>query len=151
VRENAPFIGLYFKSPFIGTVNRVARFDGFLPIGYLFTLVRLCYISTYVAKFVPIPFFSFSTHKNKNVLSLLITHNSIAVFSLKSYTMAGFEPGSSVLEMATAPRHQGLDGPFSILNGGSVRLSYVNVLRIQRSKNDLCGERGRKPTTGRHV
>jgi hypothetical protein len=27
-----------------------------------------------------------------------ITHNSIAMFSLKPYTLAGFEPGSSVPE-----------------------------------------------------
>jgi hypothetical protein len=39
------------------------------------------------------------------------THNSIAMFFLKPYTLAGFEPGSAVSEadaMSTAPRRQGL-------------------------------------------
>jgi hypothetical protein len=50
-------------------------------------------------------YFSFSTHKHKSK-----THNSIGMFFLKPYTMAGFEPGSAVSEaaaMSTAPRRQG--------------------------------------------
>jgi hypothetical protein len=38
------------------------------------------------------------------------THNSIAIFFLKPYTLAGFEPGSAVSEAAaksTVPRRQG--------------------------------------------
>jgi hypothetical protein len=38
------------------------------------------------------------------------THNSIAMFFLKPYTLAGFEPGPAVSEadaMSTAPRRQG--------------------------------------------
>jgi hypothetical protein len=54
-------------------------------------------------------YFSFLTHI-KCILSRLYVHNCIARTSLKTYTLAGFEPGSSVPEadaMSTAPRHQG--------------------------------------------
>jgi hypothetical protein len=42
------------------------------------------------------------------------THNSIAIFFLKkTFTLAGFKPGSAVSEadaMSTAPRRQGRQG-----------------------------------------
>jgi hypothetical protein len=54
------------------------------------------------------PLFSFSTHK-QCILSQKHT-TALLCFSLKPYTLAGFEPGSAVFEadsMSTAPRRQG--------------------------------------------
>jgi hypothetical protein len=48
--------------------------------------------------------------KNTNTHITSRVNESNAIFSLKPYTLAGFEPGSSVPEanvMSTAPRRQG--------------------------------------------
>jgi hypothetical protein len=59
--------------------------------------------------FVPMPFILFFNTQTMHIESK--THNSIAMFFLKPYTLAGFEPGSAVPEadaMSTAPRRQGI-------------------------------------------
>jgi hypothetical protein len=57
------------------------------------------------------PLFRFFNAQTMHIKSK--THNSNAMFFLKPYTLAGFEPGSAVCEaaaMSTAPRRHGQAG-----------------------------------------
>jgi hypothetical protein len=56
-------------------------------------------------------FLFFSTHKQCILSRLCSKHNSNAMIPKKTYTLAGFEPGSSVPDvdaMPTAPHRHGI-------------------------------------------